>query len=140
MQEPNYGTPSTAEDSSWLTAKRKKGKYPPHSSWGGKWLVFTTTKYADELWNRIAFATEEGLLGGSSKVSTAMQTRRSRDADSRVICVYTYDWCDEDDVKRVREQLRALGVTRSIPYKADSDTQEGIYAADGHQDFTKYFE
>ncbi len=49
----------------------------------------------------------------------------------KVICVYTYDWTDEADVRRVRQELRALGITSKIPYKTDDDTNAGRYSSQG---------
>ena len=48
-----------------------------------------------------------------------------------VICVYTDDANDRDDVLRVREELRLLGFTAKLPYKADRVTLEGRYEGDG---------
>lgn len=89
----------------------------------------------DEVWAKIEKATEEGRLGGSAKVATA-----EAGAETRVICVYTYDWADEKDVRRVRKELRKLGITRKIPYKADEDTLAGRYYARGHGRISKYYE
>jgi len=57
-----------------------------------------------------------------------------------VICVYTYDWTDERDARRVRQELRHLGVTKKIPYKSDKDTLAGKYATRGQKPIGKYFE
>jgi len=57
-----------------------------------------------------------------------------------VICVYTYDWTDKEDVKRIRQELRDLGITRKIPYKADRETLSGKYAIRGDKRISKYFE
>ena len=43
--------------------------------------------------------------------------------NTRVICVYTYETLDESDVKRVRQSLRDIGISRKIPYKADNATR-----------------
>ena len=50
-----------------------------------------------------------------------------------MLYVYTYDWTDENDVKRNREELRKLGITNKIPYKADEDTLKGKYRITGHR-------
>ena len=57
----------------------------------------------------------------------------------RVICVYTYDWTDEADVMRVRAELRELGFTAKISYKADSDTVAGNYAGAAKGRVGKYY-
>jgi hypothetical protein len=83
---------------------------------------------------------EEGRLGGSAKVSTAKPNPLSKDPRKRVICVYTYDWTDEEDVRRIREELRKLGVVNKIPYKSDGDTLSGKYRITGHRRISKYYE
>ena len=57
-----------------------------------------------------------------------------------MICVYTYNWTDEDDVKKIREELRQLGITEKIGYKSDQDTIEGKYSTTGHTQISKYWE
>ena len=61
-------------------------------------------------------------------------------ADTRVVCVYTYDVTDEADCMRVREALRNLGVTWKIPYKTDADTYAGNYATRGNVRISKRYE
>ncbi|MEM2469116.1 MAG: DUF1917 domain-containing protein [Candidatus Jordarchaeales archaeon] len=131
--------PSEVTEVYWLYACRKKGKYPEATKRSGKWLIFVPPEKVDELWERVRRAVEEGRLGDVAKVSTA-KPRPSATDRSRVICVYTYDWTDRDDVMRIREELRKLGVTWKIPYKADQDTREGRYAKAGFKRISKYYE
>src|SRR5713226_5561557 len=129
--------PSEVTDEYWLDAERKKGHYPEHTENGGKWLVFVPLPQVDEVWEKIRRSTEEGRLGGSAKVSTAKPNPNARDQNTKVICVYTYDWTDEEDVTRVREELRRLGILSKIPYKADDDTFAGKYAVRGNTRISK---
>ena len=94
----------------------------------------------DEVWARIRDATERGLLGGSSKVATARPNPNAANPKTKVICVYTYDCADENDVMRVRTQLRQLGITARIPYKADDDTFAGKYSKRGDKAISRYYE
>jgi hypothetical protein len=80
----------------------------------GKWLVFAKQAEVDSLWRCIASATYAGTLGHSAKVAP-----RS-DFDSHVICVYTRDYTDLNDVNKVRDGLRGLGVKWPIGYKPDN--------------------
>ena len=55
-----------------------------------------------------------------------------------LICVYTSDWRDQEDVMRVREALRQLGFTNKLYYKTDDDTYAGVYRFTGHTNISKY--
>lgn len=92
------------------------------------------------MWAKIKAAVEEGKLGDSAKVATAKPNPLAGRSKARVICVYTYDWTDEKDVKRIREELRKLGITNRIPYKADEDTLSGKYRIAGDRGISKYYE
>lgn len=106
---------------------------------GGKWLIFVPVERVDQMWVKIKSATEAGKLGEMSKVATAKDNPNAINSSIKVICVYTYDWVDEKDVMRIREELRQLGVTRKIPYKADEDTESGKYANQGKKRISKYY-
>ena len=132
--------PSQVTDAYWLYAERKTGTYPPDSENCGKWLIFVPLSQIDEVWAKVKLATEEGRLGSSAKVATARPNPNATNPDTKVICVYTYDWTDEEDVKRIRQELRQLRITWKIPYKADKDTYAGRYAVQGHKRISKYYE
>jgi hypothetical protein len=138
--EPHKARPSKVSDEYWLYAERKKGNYPTATPNSGKWLVFAPISQIDEVWSRIKQATEDGCLGDSAKVATARPNSNASDPETKVICVYTYDWTDREDVSRIREGLRALGIVSKIPYKADRDTRSGRYASRGHKRVSKYYE
>lgn len=132
--------PFKVTDVYWIYAKRERGRYPKSTQKSGKWLVFVDVKNIDEVWAKVKKATEEGKLGGSAKVATAKPNPNATNTDTKVICVYTYDWTDEKDVRRVREELRKLGITNKIPYKADEDTLSGKYRVRGDTSISKYYE
>lgn len=132
--------PSHVTDAYWLHAERKSGTYPVASKNRGKWLVFVPLSEIDEVWAKIKLATEEGRLGSSAKVASARPNPNAKTPGTNVICVYTYDWTDEGDVMRVRQELRQLGIASKIPYKADEDTYAGRYAVRGHKRISKYYE
>lgn len=85
----------------------------------------------DDWWIRIKQAVEEGRLGDTVKVATARLNPNTINPAERVICVYTYDGQDKDDVMRVRQTLHDLGVTWPISYKLDSATLAGQYSRTG---------
>lgn len=132
--------PSKVNEVFWIYARRKVGKYPRPSHYSGKWLIFVNANKVNEVWSVIKKATEEGKLGNNSKVATARPNPNATNPDTKVICVYTYDSRDEADVKRVREELRTLGITQKIPYKEDQDTMKGKYAVKGDRKISKYYE
>ena len=45
----------------------------------------------------------------------------------KLICVYTYNFEDLDDVRRVRLRLRELGYIKKIPYKTDDKKVSLLY-------------
>ncbi len=132
--------PSSVIEVPWLYAVRKDSDYPRKTLRSGKWLIFVTVSHIDIIWNTIKTATEEGKLGSRSKVATMMPRSSAKDPNSRVICVYTYDWRDEADVKRIRQTLRELGIDWKIPYKADRDTRNGKYSIRGDSNISKHYE
>ena len=132
--------PSKVTDVYWLYAQGPPGRSLEPTGRGGKWLVFVSAKYVDATWAKIKEATEAGRLGSAAKVATARPNPNAPNPRSRVICAYTYDWKDEADVRRVREELRRLGITQKIPYKADADTQAGKYSVRGDSGISKYYE
>jgi hypothetical protein len=136
----NNAKPSEVTEVYWLHAYRKKGSYPHHTTRGGKWLIFVPFTAVDKVWSKIKHATEEGKLGAVSKVATARPNPNAANPKSSVICVYTYNWQDKKDVRRVREELRKLAITNKIPYKSDEDTIKEKYQITGHRRISKYYE
>lgn len=132
--------PSKVTATYWINVERKKKDYPVHTANGGKWLIFVPLSEIDDVWGKVMRATEEGKLGSSAKVATAKPNPNAKNSNTKVICVYTYDWTDKNDVRRVREELRQLGVLSKIPYKADQDTDSGKYANRGNTRISKYYE
>lgn len=132
--------PAQVTDYYWIFAHRKSGEYPKPTTRSGKWLVFVDKKDIDDVWAKIKKAVEEGKLGSEAKVATAKPNPHATNPNTKVICVYTYDYADEQDVRRIREELRKLGITTRIPYKADEDTSSGKYRITGHTRISKYFE
>ncbi|MGB6518695.1 MAG: putative phosphothreonine lyase domain-containing protein [Candidatus Cybelea sp.] len=103
-------------------------------------MLFIKNAEIDSWWLKIRTATELGLLGGSAKVATKKPNPNTASPDTRVICVYTYDSDDVADCTRVREALRAVGVTWKIPYKIDADTYAGRYSRQGQARISKRYE
>jgi hypothetical protein len=134
---PSEPQPSTYMDDFWLWVERQKGEYPESTERCGKWLLFVPVEEVDAKWATIKRATEDGLLGDSAKVATAVPNPRARPG-YRVICVYTYDGDDEQDIWRVREALRDLSFTDKLYWKADQATLAGQYSGKGRKGVSRY--
>src|SRR3989344_3916595 len=132
--------PSDVNDVYWIYAERKVGKYPESTASSGKWLIFVNPERLDTVWRKIKYATENGKLGYESKTATAKPNPLAGKSKQKVICVYTYDWTDKQDVKRIRNELKKLGIVWRIPYKTDRDTLDGKYRGMISQRISKYYE
>ena len=65
------------------------------------------------------------------QVSTVLQSdtgSKHKKGDSHLICVYTDNYTDTDEVMRVEKQLRSLGIGGVLNYKPDIYTHFNIYA------------
>lgn len=125
--------PSSVFDIYWIYAHCTDCSYPESTENSGKWLIFVPNEEIDEKWRIIKKATEEGLLGRSSKVSTMKKSPIAKNSKEKVICVYTYNWKDETDVIKVRNVLTKLGFDQILVYKTDEDTMKGKYSWKGDQ-------
>ena len=97
----------------------------------GKWMLFPMADDVNRLWSLVATDTAAGELGHAAKVAAAEPSNVA----SRLICIYTEDFSDKADVKRVLQRLVDMGLVsgrgpmgeeRSIYYKADAFTYLGI--------------
>lgn len=133
------GRPSgtTRRSVGWIYAFREVGDYPDDAERSGKWMVFWKPDEIDAAWECIREAVRSGRLGYRAKVAT--QPSHWRTGVFHVVCVYTYDSDDVEDVRRVRAELRHLGVTRKIGYKEDEETRQGHYSSNGRR-VSKYWE
>lgn len=90
----------------------------------GKWMLFPSPDDLPRTWRLVAEATAAGKLGPATKVAT---NDPSSTKPERVICVYTFDFTNIKDVRRVLNELGELGLCgprnqRGIFYKADAWT------------------
>lgn len=114
--------PSTYKAYPWIFARRRNGGYPSHTSRGGKWMLFVSVDEIDEVWKEIAYEVEQGSLGGLAKASTTFERSNRAITNQRVICVYTYDSTDEEDVGRILHKLCQMKIARKPLYKTDRST------------------
>jgi hypothetical protein len=94
-------------------------------------MVFVKLNEVDAFWERVRNALQVGKLGDNAKVSTDPSTHKAGGVEHRVVCIYSYDGADEDDVWRIRASLRELDVSWEIFYKLDTATRAGIYSGKG---------
>ena len=98
----------------------------------GKWMIFCTPDRVDKVWKRVCEGVVDDLLGPSAKVSRRQPkdeagAQKSNQREEHVICIYTKDFENEEDVRRVLFGLRDLGLVsrgdaKGIWYKADAWT------------------
>lgn len=126
--------PSITYDTMWLYAAQPDLKEFQSNETTGKWCIFRHEDEIDDLWNKIAILASKGeiLL---AKCSTALNTtfyniHAKREDRTHIICVYTNDWSDKDDLLKVRKVLRSIGVAEEIGYKRDIDTRAGKYGCE----------
>lgn len=87
-------------------------------------MLFPSLDNVTRIWKLIVDGTINNRLGSVAKVATNEGGNRDR-----LICVYTKDFRDQNDVLRVLKQLVELGLVkeRGIFYKSDVYTYLDIY-------------
>ncbi|MFI2279660.1 putative phosphothreonine lyase domain-containing protein [Nocardia beijingensis] len=123
----NVRLPTEVTDQWWIHV-RAEGRRPQlGEATSGKWLVFVPIRYLNQYWQIVKEAVQDGKLGPGAKVATARPNPHQTDPTRRPIVVYTTDWRDVDDVRRVLRGLRSLGITWRLTYKTDEATTTGVY-------------
>ncbi|KAI9801652.1 MAG: hypothetical protein M1833_002334 [Piccolia ochrophora] len=95
-----------------------------------QWMLFPTPSLLASTWSHVAHATAASALGVSGKVATFEPgADRADDRATRLVCVYTRDFRDVDDVRRVLRklvELEVVGTRWGVFYKTDAWTHLGI--------------
>jgi hypothetical protein len=101
-------------------------------------MLFPSPEDVNRVWRLVAEAVVDGRLGDTAKVAPADPPNSfvtaQKKQSSHLICVYTKDFSDLEDVKRVLEELIELGLAPrnatdgAIYYKADAYTYLGLDA------------
>lgn len=95
----------------------------------GKWMLFLSEHKVDEVWEAVVGATTKGNLGIQAKVAV----KAAGEHRPRLIAVYTRDFADKEDIKRVLVKLVDMGLVAKSPmgqiyYKCDAHTYLDIFA------------
>lgn len=133
--------PSQITKGYWVYAiNKKRNTYPKSTDNCGKWIIFAYKgEGVDRIWDGVRRATEKGLLGNSSKCSTMKEEPEFKNKNTGVICVYTYDSKDKDDLKRIAKELFKIPNVEKLYYKEDKATYEGKYAHKGDKKISRWF-
>ena len=90
--------PSQETEQFWILAFGPKDKSYVRG-FIGKWMLFIPADRIDDTWTSIKEETELGHLGIQAKVGTAKQNPNATSSGAKLICVYTGDCRDIEDVK-----------------------------------------
>lgn len=116
MMHDADAVPSKVPGVYWIEAKNPSPENKPTPR-TGEFHIQTTVDEVDAHWLQIKEATEKGLLGYKSKVST-VSTDGTVHGKQRLICIRTYDADDSDDRKRIQAELEKLGFN-TVTYERD---------------------
>ncbi|OBT90011.1 hypothetical protein VE02_01597 [Pseudogymnoascus sp. 03VT05] len=71
------------------------------------WMLFSSVDRVDHIWSIVAHAVATNQLGPGATVSPKL---KHPETGSRLICIYTYDFSDTEDIIRGLHKLRELGL------------------------------
>lgn len=123
MQREFNDLPSLDKSSAWKYAAQPGLKDFHSTDKTGKWCLNIPKESIDDAWQKVKLACAEGKLL-VAKTSTALTSGRY---PTFLICVYTKNWEDMDDLNQTREVLREIGFTQPLKYKRDIETLNGVY-------------
>lgn len=118
--------PSEDKSTPWKRAANPTLKEFNSNEKTGKWCLVFSPQEIDDAWTKIHKATKDGKLL-LAKCSTALGAMRF---GTHLVCVYTTDWQDSEDIQKTRETLRTLGFTQPLKYKRDIETINRVYNTD----------
>ena len=116
--------PSLDYSGFWKYAARPDLKKFSSSDKTGKWCIFSNKDQVDQQWELIKKSCQNGDLL-VAKCSTALGAMSHQ--GHHVICVYTEDFNNQEEVFKTRDILRDLGFTEELGYKTDAATMARVY-------------
>ena len=75
-------------------------------------MLFPTAERVDVVWAKVVRGTVEGQLGIAAKVATKIGGKAEDEA--RLICIYTADFEDRKDIKRVLLEIVKMGLAEAV--------------------------
>lgn len=75
-------------------------------------MLFIEPAFVNEVWATVARATVKNELGIAAKVGPRAERGSPKE---RLICIYTYDFSDRDDIARVLSRMKQLDLVRAGP-------------------------
>ena len=88
-------------------------------------ILFFSRSKIDATWTAIAKAVVSGASGTAAKV---FESDSGEQKSYYVICVYTEDFTNKEEVWAAEQSLRKLGITEILRYKPNIYTTLGIYS------------
>lgn len=120
---PYSPLPSKDFSNSWKSVSSPGLTHFKSNEHTGKWCIVLTSGEVDKAWEVISDLVKSGQLL-FAKVSTALGAKRTR---TYVICIYTLDWSNHEDLERTRKVLFDAGFTQPLNYKRDIETINKVY-------------
>lgn len=117
--------PSKNVHTNWLNSHSPKLEEFKSDDKKGKWCIQVPVEEIDSAWEKIKNACKNDDLM-LAKCSTALQSN-TPEYPLFLICVYTKDWDNKEDVQKVRQFLKDIGFTQPLKYKRDIETINGVY-------------
>lgn len=107
----------------------------------GKWLIFLNAEQESGMWNEICESLSHGELAKYSyqvKMALSPRFNDKLKENRKVVCIYTSDFNNKEQVKGCLKVLRSLGFNDVMYYKTDNQTRSGLYRG-GSQKSYIYF-
>jgi hypothetical protein len=99
----------------------------------GKWMLFPSAEFVDAVWAVVARATAANELGVAAKVAPRVGNEPPQ-GSARLICIYTRDFKDKDDIARVLGRMKELELVRpngrAIYYKCGECLRSSLTGRD----------
>ena len=124
QSQKDRSIPSKNITDNWISCAGKNVTSFNSNEKTGKWCIFLTEKEVDVAWSKIKKALKQGKLT-LAKVATKKNAHKFD--NTYVICIYTNNWADEQELTQTRDVLYELGWIAPLKYKRDIETINNVY-------------